>query len=203
MCNARFNSSTTNYLLKYDLISKYNLTSIYCCPRINKIKLQISLKKFLSSSNFLNKVNFNANIQLKIILLYYLIFSIVPIVNFFNLKKNRFSKTKDNGDFLIELTLSDKKMIDSLLFLLLIENNNKILNFSKDFCFLKFNKVNKNWSYNFKIFGSQFKNVNDYFLNILKDINLSKLPINVNIIFFNLVKNKNLTKLIQNVLVIK
>lgn len=202
MYNMNFNSSSASYLLNYDLISKYNLTSLYACPKIHKVKFQVSLKNFLVSSNFQNKNDFNLNIQLKSILFFYLIFSIVPYINFYSFKNIRSSKFKENGDFVVELTLTDKKVIDSFIFNLWLESK-EILSFSKCFDNLIYNQTYKNWSYNVKILGTVFKNVDDYFNFISKDVDLHKLQVNLCLVFSNFIYGNSLSNLIKNVSILK
>lgn len=202
MNTKNFKLSSANYILNCDFINKYNLKSVYKQPEIKKITLRFFLKDFLSVSDFMNKNDINNNIQLKSILFFYIIFSSLPQILFQNIKTGKYTKNKAEGDFILKLSISECNQINSFLFNLFSENNFFIENsefslFKKDFNFVT-ESEQKKLSYNLKIPGNFFFDIDDFFSNTTQDINLWKLPIDTNILYSNIPKNVNVRNWIKN-----
>ena len=111
------NYSFLKYLNQYDLISKYNLKSVYMVPQINKINLSIAIEQ-----NFAVKLK----AQYKAFLFYYLYnFCCSKIIlNFFTSLKKRVKTMTLKSKVLINV--SNKKIFDFLIFLI-FSLNNKLL----------------------------------------------------------------------------
>lgn len=191
MYKTKFDSSKINYLLDCDTILKYNLKNKYEIPKLKKLSFQISLKDILLASDFINKETFNRNIQIKGILLLYLINSNFPSISFYNYKNARFLKDKNSGDFIIRMDISDKKVIEYLLKELCL-NNIELFNTKKNINAEKF------LSYNLKISARFFQNITNYFERTNSLLNLNKIEIQLNLLYKNSIKTKK--NIITNVL---
>ena len=84
----------SNYLLSYDSINKYNLSSTYKTPEILNIVLEFPLKNIIKA--FENKVSEEDSlIQIKAFLFFYFCFNNIPFINSNKLK----DYTLDNPKF--------------------------------------------------------------------------------------------------------
>lgn len=202
MNSKNFKMSSAHYLSNCDIINKYNIKNIYKQPKIKKITLRFFLKDLLSASDFINKTDINTNIQVKSILFFYILFNSMPSISFQNIKTGKYTKNKIEGDFILQLSLSDYNQMNSFLFNLFSENKFFIENSEFELFKKNFNKImeaeQKNVSYNFKIPGNLFFDINDFFTNKTQDVDLEKLLIDTSVIYSNLPKKTNLRNMIQN-----
>lgn len=191
MYKTKFDSSKINYILDCDTALKYNLKNKYEIPKLKKLSFQISLKDVLLASDFINKEAFNKNIQVKSILILYLINSTFPCVSFYNYKNSRFLKDKNSGDFILRIDISNKKIIEYLLKELCLNN-------------IRFFKEKKNiqpkrfLSYNLRMSARFFQNIANYFEKTNSLLNLDKIDIKLNLLYKNSIKTKK--NVITNVL---
>ena len=193
MYKTKFDSSKIDYLLDCDTILKYQLKSKHAIPKVSLLKFQISLKNILLTSDFLNKETYNKNIQIKAILILYLICSTMPYISFYNYKNSRFLKDKNLGDFIIKLDISNKNIIkqikDELTMknVLFFPNNKKI-------------ETNKILSYNFKLPTTTFQNIENYFRKMDSVLDLNKIDIQLNLVYKSVsgIKNNNLMNILKN-----
>jgi hypothetical protein len=202
MSKQNLKTSRAQYLLNCDNINKYNSTSVYSTPVVEKITFQILLKDFLNASDFLNKKEVNSNIQLKAVIFFYLIFSFFPQISFQNLKITKSLKNRQDGDFILTLNLNDKNKIHSLLSDLFIDNGcvfntEGAVSLTKSFC-LNIQSNKKTFSYNIKVEGHRFFDTNEFFNVKIQNIALSKLKINMNLLYSNLPSDKDIPLLIKN-----
>lgn len=191
MYKTKFDNSKVNYLLDCDTILKYNLKNKYEIPKLKKLSFQISLKNVLFASDFINKEAFNKNIQIKSILLLYLINSTFPCISFYNYKNSRFLKDKNSGDFIIRVDVSNKKVIEYILKELRL-NNIEFFNEKKSI------QPQELLSYNLKISAKTFQNITNYFEKTNSLLNLDKIDIQLNLLYKNSIKTKK--NIITNVL---
>jgi hypothetical protein len=202
MSKQNLKTSKAQYLLNCDNINKYNYTSVHSMPVVEKITFQILIKDFLNASDFLNKKEVNNSIQLKAVIFFYLIFSFFPQISFQNLKITKSLKNRQDGDFIITLNLNDKNKIHSLLSDLFIDNGcvfntEGAVSLTKSFC-LNTQSNKKIFSYNIKIEGHRFFDINEFFNVKIQNIALSKLKINANLLYSNLLPDKDVSLLIRN-----
>jgi hypothetical protein len=202
MNKKNYKISSANYLLSCDFINKYNLVSVYKQPEIKKINFQIYLKDFLAASDFLNKKDINSNIQLKSIMFFYILLSSFPAIQFQNIKAGKNTKVRNEGDFILKMNITNKNQINSFLSNLFIENNSFFENLSINSSKNKLDKIseldNEILSYNIKMPGNIFFDVNDFFYTKTQDINLGKILIDTNFIYSKVPKKINLSNLIKN-----
>lgn len=202
MNKKNYKISSANYLLSLDLINKYTLISTYKQPSIKKINLQIFLKNFLSASDFLNKKDINSNIQLKSIMFFYILLSFFPSITFQNIKAGKNTKVRNEGDFILKMNITNKNQINFFLSNLFIENNSFFENLNIKSLKNKLNSVselnNETLSYNIKMPGNIFFEVNDFFFTKTQDINLGKILIDTSFVYSNVPKKTNLSNLIKN-----
>lgn len=193
MFETKFDSSKMNYLLDCDTILKYQLKSGYNIPKVDSLTLQVSLKNVLLASDFINKEAYNKNIQIKSILLLYMICSTMPYISFYNYKNSRFLRDKNAGDFILKLNVSNKNTIQQIF---------KELNFDNiDFLSIKEEaKIDKVFSYNLKIPATSFQSINNYFRKTNSLLNLNRIDVQVSVIYKNALKVKsgNLLNVLKN-----
>jgi hypothetical protein len=119
-----FNNINLKKISNYDLINKYNIKNFYLIPNIEKINFKIHFNDFISSSdniNLINKKNITLKKKLYIILFFFT--GNNPLI------KNNMTKeikSKLNSEEIFFETIITKKFINEFLFVLFIENLNKI-----------------------------------------------------------------------------
>jgi hypothetical protein len=202
MSRQNLKTSKAQYLLNCDNINKYGLTSVYNTPIVEKITFQILLKDFLNASDFLNKKEVNNNIQLKAVIFFYLIFNFFPQISFQNIKITKSLKNRQDGDFILTLSLNNKNKIHSLLSDLFIDNG-RLFNKegtsspTKSF-YLNTKSSRKHLSYNMKIEGHRFFDINEFFNVKIQSVTVSKLKINMNLLYSKILLDKDISILLKN-----
>jgi hypothetical protein len=196
-----FQTSKSKYLLSCDNINKYNLKNIFLEPYIKKVTSHIFLKDFLTASDFLNKTDINSNIQMKAVLFFYFIYSSFPDIVFQSIKVGKNSKKRNDGDFLLKINLTNKNTINSFLHSIFLEKANLFSNLSKsslngNSTFTK--SVPKSFSYNVKLSGKTFFDINEFFSNKISDINLRQIKLDLSLIYSNMPKNININNLLKS-----
>lgn len=155
----------TNYLSSCDVVNKYNLACIYQKPAVEKIVISLSLKNFLLSKTFTNSSQ-----EIKSTLLLFLLYSLAPFISYKNVVVTK-NLIDNNGDFKLKIVLNNTLDINSFLFFLFYENNQKLdLKTAHDSFFLK-DKKTKNIEYTFN-FLLRSLSVIKGFDEVLTDINL-------------------------------
>lgn len=195
MYNTQFNSLKINYLLNCDTISKYLLKNSYHIPSIKKINIQFSLKELLLISDYINKDTLPKNLQLKGLLFFYLNFSSLPYVSFYTYKNSKALKDRNDGDFIIKYSISNKTIINH--FLKEIKTQELIWQHSKKIFNLK-QTIKKNQSYNLAILGVSFEEINKYFQKSKSSLNINGLNIQLNFVYKeNIKKDYNKINIIK------
>ena len=118
------NFVNSQYYSSYDLLNKYNLTSLYNKPKIKKIIIEMSLTEFLNSldneqeQGRLNEID----VQIKIFSLFYCWLSVFPFIT--NCKSNLLkNKQKESPSYTILKTIFSKnEQIDNFLISIFVEN---------------------------------------------------------------------------------
>ena len=178
--------NVNDYLLNCDNLNKFNIKNIYTKPFISKIVLTFPLKNLYSSADILQN---NVNIQIKSILLYYLIFSLQAHINFNKQESIKLSKKVVDGDYSLKVEFnSARTILDLLLFTLEKKSEIKNSNFLKEFKNLTFAKkliLNSKDYFLFNFISKSILKLNSF------DFNIYFIFKNVNTNFFskNLYKN--------------
>lgn len=191
------------YLLSCDLINKYNLLSTYKEPKIVKIILSLSLKEIQRVSySYETDEAVSSDLQIKTFLFFYLTLGSAPYVTFQSVKTTKGTRYKNDGDFLLQATISNGDRISAFLSILSMEN--KRLMETSDFRLFKaefLSKVQTNlskMSCNMKIPGDFFFDAKYFFSSKFQDLNLSKIEISTSIIIENIPKNCNIVNAVRN-----
>ncbi len=191
--------SSANYLLKNDLINKYNLKNCYHFPTVKEITLRVAsddMKNALlsiSSKEKLNTVLFRSYIIL------YLLLGYIPKLKVIRKKATkRTFGTSDDDIYMFEIRLKNKKHINYFLDKLAIETfffkNNLNISFLDDISVQNKNRC----SLNTKILASQFFEIGDT-LNTFSDLNLDKLIIYTNLMCYNIPKKTKVVPVLKNI----
>ena len=139
MLNKKKNYFNTEKLSKYDLINKYLYKNIYYIPKINKIKLSLSLNSlnfvFNENNNMFDKKDTNLRIKYYIFLFFfYLSFPLIKNNVIKGSIKNKSLSENENLFFII--LFKNKFLVQELLSSLFIENFNKLI-LQNNSCFNK------------------------------------------------------------------
>lgn len=189
----------SNYLLSYDSINKYNLSSTYKTPEILNIVLEFPLKNIIKA--FENKVSEEDSlIQIKAFLFFYFCFNNIPFINSNKLKIIK-KLDKDNESFFaLKLKISERKEINKFLILLFIENIHKFL--IEDFKLLQEKNMyqldNKNKTLLHCKVPLNFLSDNDGVLNTLTGINDKDFILNITFHIKKIFKIKDTKNFIKN-----
>jgi hypothetical protein len=109
----------SNYLSKCDLLNKYLLLDVYSCPKVDVIKLNISLVDLLNEQNDYNELH----TKMRTFIVFFLFTFNVPFLKYQNfIKYNKISYTSNAMDFKLFLNFSKKKIINNFLISLFLEN---------------------------------------------------------------------------------
>jgi len=183
--------STTNYLKCYDLINKYNITSLYEQPEIKSLHIKMFLKEFLEASDFANKQKPKDSIKMKTMIFFYILFNNFPKVIFQSRKTTKNSKIRNDGDFILEFRTTDASKINAF-----IEKCFKDIEVSsiKNRETAKF----KVWSYNLRIPGNTFFEINDLFDTKIQDINLKNTRVDLSFVYVNVPEDTKMEDIIRN-----
>ena len=195
--------SLSKYLRTYERINKFNLLSIHKEPTINKINFHMSLKQFLSASYAFGKKEINQTIQIQASMFFYILFHYFPKIDFQSIKMTKASKIRNDGDFILKFSMSNKNYMDDFIKDLLLENSvvlksNKKINDLKNIETTK----SKTLSYNFELPGNLFFDINEFFYTKNQDINLPKISIIVSFLYINIPKNIKSVSTLKNLLTI-
>lgn len=192
------NQTVGEYLLNYDLLTKYNLKAIKDIPKIQKLSVELKLKDFLTASEISTKNQKHILSQTKAYILVYLLFNFLPQINF---NKNNFSKTKISNlnelHFSLNLDFLTKKEINTFLSFFFIENFAKLN--SNKFKLIKIQKLNKkielleSFLINFTIPSNFFNESENIFT---EGLNMKNLNFNLKFLINNpkLKNNQNIIK---------
>lgn len=203
--NSISNYNYNSYLSKCDLINKYNLTTAFETPKLDKIVLDFPIKELINALDKTGKSETDSDIQLKAFLVLYIINLFFPYVTFNKLELTNSNKTKIaslSGS--LKIVFSQPEEINLFLSSFFVENWNRMLD--DDFTlFDSLNntstklKLSKNFIHTTKISGNSFFETSDFFAKNLSDVNPKELNIYVNFFFSNLISNANTKSSIENI----
>jgi len=185
------------YLQNVDLVNKYCLKSLNQAPKIKKIYIQAFLKDFVEATDFVTSKKASDDIKLKASMFFYILLNQRPTVRFQSIKTTKSSKTMNDGDFVISCGITGQEQINELLEYL--GNTNYL---KSNFKILTSKQVPKDgiFSYNLKIPGNAFFEINDFFNAYFPNINLKRLSLDISIVFENLPNNASLTPTVKQTL---
>lgn len=204
--NQNIKLSSSTYLLSCDSINKYNLLSIYKQPKISKIILSISLKQIQENSYFYSTdENLSSDLKIRTFLLFFLLLGSSPYIVFQNIKVLKDNRSKRNdGDFILKITIKNSDRISSFLSDLCLENN--FLKNTSEFELFQplfqsqIQNNNSKGSFNIKLPADFFFDINEFFLYKVQNLDLSRIKFNTNFVYENFPKDKNIQKVLQNTL---
>ena len=108
-----------NYLSKCDLLNKYLLKNTYSYPKVDSISLNVSLANLLIAQNDRNELQ----MKIRTFMIFFLFTFNLPFLKYSNfIKYNKMNYTSNVTDFKIFINLSKKRIINSFLISLFIEN---------------------------------------------------------------------------------
>jgi hypothetical protein len=188
------NSYNDRYLSNYDLITKYNLTSVYNCPKIKTVTLDFSLADFLQGYEF-NKLSLNdKEVQIKAFLFFYFFNGSIPFLNtkISSLVKN--SEKSPDTNMSLKIKISNLNLINQFLFSLFIENWSRFLKediklFSKG---IKSKNLSSTFNLNLLCPASTFFEADTVLNHTITSINSKEFFVSIN---FLIEKPKNLNTL--------
>jgi len=168
-----------NYLSTLDLISKYNLKTVYNLPNLKSLKIEFNISELQQT---LNSININ-ELKTKIFIFLYL-FNAIPLIS---IEKTKITKQKSSKEeelnFLISLGIKNRKNIENFLFFIFIESWPVLLKENISFNITTKNLNQKNFFFKATAPVFAFK----FFENILNDKNIFDLntkELNCDLSFF-------------------
>lgn len=189
-----------SYISNLDLVNKYNLSDKKKIPSLNKIILLLPLTQFTDNFTDTNITEFDSEVQIKSILILYLLTLNIPYINF---KKLKVIKSKENH-LSLKITLNDNYLINQFLTRLFIEQKDNLIS---DLKVLKQKdlKINAHFSklkvinYTSSILIQNFFEINLLLNRVLSGMNSNEFFIKINFIFKKPVKiQSNYKNLIKN-----
>jgi hypothetical protein len=192
LINKRFNIKQNEYLLDCDSINKYSIKSIYKKPKIEKVSISFPLNTFSSISSV------DSNLQVKSMLIFYTLFSLISYINF---KKIKLKKSVSDANFSLKILLSSKESIYFFFFNLIVENADKIEKNDVEFFTrsMPLNCKKNSTQHNILVPAKLFGDIDDFFSKHVRDIDLNAFNLSINLIIKNFNKCKDKKKLIQNI----
>jgi hypothetical protein len=113
----------TNYFLDYDLINKYNLLNLYQKPKLDLIKINVSLNSFYclesqekSQSNLINNINFIKKF------IYFFSYYFSPYLFYIKINKIVSKKGSSKTNSYLQLVLKGNSNLYLFLTSLLVDN---------------------------------------------------------------------------------
>ena len=194
-----YTMSSSNYLLKNDLINKYNIKNVFKFPKVKTLKLKLyseDLKKGYIST--LSKTELEIMYS-RVYLILYVLLSFFPkiTVNTKRVLKKRGSNLDDDS-LSFEVTIKNKKYINAFLYKLSVETAFRKKNIGNNPLSKLSTGQNSIFSLNTNIPLSQFYEVQEFFDLFYNDANLDHLPLRTNIIYTNMVHNIKVQNLLKH-----
>jgi hypothetical protein len=180
----KINYNHNFYISNLDLINKYNLDEKKKIPCLNMVIIEFSLTKFLNSFTQTHKTEFNSEIQIKSILILYLLIFNVPFINYKKLKLEIKKNFKvDKRHFVLKATLNDKILTNEFLIKMFFEEKGNIVFDLETLKNRKFKNSN-NFIYTTHLTIQNFTEIDILFNRILNNINSNELFFKINFSFF-------------------
>lgn len=194
----KINYNHNFYISNLDLINKYNLDEKKKIPCLNMVIIEFSLTKFLNNFTQTHKTEFNTEIQIKSILILYLLIFNIPFINYKKLKLEIKKNLKvDKRHFVLKATLNDKILTNEFLIKMFFEEKGNIVFDLETLKNRKF-KNSKNFIYTTHLTIQNFTEIDILFNRILNNINSNELFFKINFSFFCGNIKTDLKKIIRN-----
>ena len=146
--------------------------------------IEFSLTKFLNNFTQTHKTEFNSEIQIKSILILYLLIFNIPFINYKKLKLEIKKNFKvDKRHFVLKATLNDKILTNEFLIKMFFEEKGNIVFDLETLKNRKF-KNSKNFIYTTHLTIQNFTEIDILFNRILNNINSNELFFKINFSFF-------------------
>ena len=173
---------------------------MYNQPTIKKIHIKIFLKKFLEASDFGDKTKPSDSIKVKAMMFFYILFNTFPQVKFQAIKATKSSKIRNDGEFILILSTTNKNQINQIITKLYLETDCFYSNLNEASVLSSFDKKSQKnvLSYNMKIPGNLFFDVNEFFDAKAQDINLKKIILDTSFVYTNVPSKINVKNLLKN-----
>jgi hypothetical protein len=178
-----------DYLVKCDLIYKYNLENIKQIPKITKVNVSLKMNENLKELEIGHNLSFNL-INIQLFLIIYIFYFSYPFIKY---SKSKISK---ENFFFLNSTISEKSLIYSFLDSFFVDNTVKTKNLS--FLSLNYFKIKtcsleKKTTFTIKVPLSFFDEINEF--SSFNSLNIKELFIFLsfsieNPIFIRLSNNK-------------
>ena len=180
----KINYNHNFYISNLDLINKYNLDEKKKIPCLNMVIIEFSLTKFLNNFTQTHKTEFNTEIQIKSILILYLLIFNIPFINYKKLKLEIKKNFKvDKRHFVLKATLNDKILTNDFLIKMFFEEKGNIV-FDLETLKNRKSKNSKNFIYTTHLTVQNFTEIDILFNRILNNINSNELFFKINFSFF-------------------
>lgn len=183
------NSFLNDYLVKCDLIYKYNLENIKQIPRITKMNVSLKMNENLKELEIGHNLSLNL-INIQLFLIIYIFYFSYPFIKY---SKSKISK---ENFFFLNSTISEKSLIYSFLDSFFVDNTvkTKNLNFlSLNYFKIKTCPLTKKATFTIEVPLSFFDEINEF--SAFNNLNIKELFIFLsfsikNPIFLHLSNNK-------------
>jgi len=187
------NSFFNDYLVKCDLIYKYNLENIKQTPKIKKVTVSLKINENFKELEIGPNLSFNL-INIQLFLIVYIFYFSYPFIKYSK------SKTSKENFFVLNSTISEKNLIYSFLDSFFVDNTSKITSlnflslnyFKRNTCFLQ-----KNNTFTIKVPLNLFDEINEF--STFHNLNIKELFIYLS--FY--IENPIFLKLNNNTLFLK
>ena len=193
-----------DYISNLDLINKYNLNEKKKVPFLDKITVELSLAQFVKNFGDTNKTVFHSEIQIRSILMLYLLVHNVPLIRF---KKSeiKIKKSMKTGKdtFSLCFSITDRDLINQFLIRLFFEQKGFLISDLRHFRKrdINFNNHclrNEKFVYSTFVLSQNFLEVDNYFNRVLIDSNPNELSLKLNLNIFNPSVKSNFKNTIKN-----
>ena len=173
-----------SYLSKLELINKFNLCHVKTVPSVSRIVIEFPISDFLTSFYSASKKDkYSLDVQIKSVLVVYLLVFNLPSINYQIVqkqKKSSFRRSEDTRNFLLKITLTRKDIIEKFLIKILNDNDMRFISdLHKVFSSVR-SKENNNHLYKGRVYLRNILEINTFLSRILHDIDSLDL-------FFNLI----------------
>lgn len=176
-----------SYLSRLELINKFNLDDVKNVPSLSKVSIEISILKFLKGF-FTNKTEYNLDVQIKSMLVLYLLVFNFPFINYKIIEK-KLKNHQKNGDirhFSLKTTITHKDILYPFLIKILKENGTNFVSaLQKKSRSINFRSYKNCFLYTTPVYLQNLSDVNIFLNRVLSGINSQDLFLNLSLKIFS------------------
>ena len=117
-----------SYLSKLELVNKFNLDQVDKVPFVDRVTVEFPISKFLTAFYGVKKYEYNLDVQIKFVLVVYLLVFNLPFINYKSIQRQEkvfYRKSGDVRNFSLKITLTGKDIIKKFLIKILNENDGR------------------------------------------------------------------------------